>query len=90
MSRNLAKMEEEGHAVQWGSKMGLSVAELIELHNAYLDKRERGEAGLTDLIFQCFSIGAAAGVRHERKRQSKRRRSAAADRNQKAGANGFN
>ena len=71
MSRNLAKMEEEGRAVQWGSKMGLSSAELVELHNAYLDKRARGEAGLTDLIFQCFSIGAAAGVRYEKRRSKK-------------------
>lgn len=85
MSRNLAKMEEEGHAVQWGSKMGLSAAELVELHNAYLDKRARGEEGLFDLMFKCFSIGAAAGVRYEKRRQSKRRRSAAADHGQKAG-----
>lgn len=71
MSRNLAKMEEEGRAVQWGSKMGLSAAEVIELHNAYLDKKAQGRAGLTDLIFQCFSIGAAAGVRYEKRRRRK-------------------
>lgn len=73
MSRNLAKMEEEGHAIQWGSKMGLSIAEVVEIYNAYLDKREQSGAGLTDLIFQCFSIGAAAGVRYEKRRRRRTR-----------------